>query len=373
MRLRLPLLIFIVVYTYVVVNPNYFFLVPNFIYGETTTKLISVNKLFKIKPTEVRLLSAEIEPDSLVFVGDVMLARNVEYLSDKKGCDYPYSNFNLGFNNINPVVVGNFEGAIPELHQSTPDLGLKFSVKVDCVPFLKEAGFSHMSLANNHSYDFGKTGFDNSKKVLFENNINPFGSGNFDKESVTFIQFQDTKVAIIAVQLLSDIPSSDDIKEVFDYANSNSQKQIIYVHWGDEYKEIHNTNQRKWAEEFIEMGADLIVGHHPHVVQDIDIIDNVPVFYSLGNYIFDQYFSAQVKQGLVLRVDFDNDKTINLLPVSSENSLSSPSLMGESAHQKFLSNLSQVSHPDLKDQIISGTILWYSEVATSPKVAMMTK
>jgi poly-gamma-glutamate synthesis protein (capsule biosynthesis protein) len=106
-------------------------------------------------------------------------------------------------------------------------------------------------------------------------------------------------------------------------------------------------------------------------VQDIDVIDGVIVFYSLGNYIFDQYFSTDVKQGLVLVLSLDETPKAMLVPVTSEQTLSQPTLMGPQLHSQFLAQLAQRSDSALSKQITQGIIHLMPKVATSTKVAMM--
>jgi poly-gamma-glutamate synthesis protein (capsule biosynthesis protein) len=88
-----------------------------------------------------------------------------------------------------------------------------------------------------------------------------------------------------------------------------------------EYNAHPTEGQRRLARELVALGADVIVGHHPHWVQDHETISGVPVYYSLGNLIFDQMWSEETKKGLVVRLTFENKKQINeeLLPVYMKN------------------------------------------------------
>ena len=116
----------------------------------------------------------------------------------------------------------------------------------------------------------------------------------------------------------------------------------------------------------------MIVGHHPHVVQGVDFIEGVPVFYSLGNYVFDQYFSKDVQEGLVISVNnLDEAMEISLLPVTSKTTLSQPQPMKPKDHADFLKKLARKSHPDLEDFITRGLISTDVKIATSSKVAIM--
>ena len=110
---------------------------------------------------------------------------------------------------------------------------------------------------------------------------------------------------------------------------------IVMPHWGEEYVTAPQDHQREMAAAMITAGADLIVGAHPHVVQGIEVIDNVPVVYSLGNFIFDQEFDETVK-GMTLGVILDTDNaTLYLSSVSTMGGQPTP-LSDEDAAQLLL-------------------------------------
>jgi len=310
--------------------------------------------------------------DTIILVGDVMLSRNVEFLSLSKGTDYPYRGFDFSSLAINPYLIANFESSIPEVHIPTEALQMTFSVNPDLLESFKQAGFSHTSLANNHSYDYGEEGYTNAVKQLTEAGVTTFGNPDtISADAITYLQLNKKTVALIGLYALVHTPSDQELKALFSEASKNSDFQIVYIHWGEEYQTKNNRTQKDLAARLVHNGADLIIGHHPHVVQNIDLIEGVPVFYSLGNYIFDQYFSTETETGLLVQLDFNQNTTINIIPVTSLGTLSQPHLMNPVEHYKFLADLAQNSAPELSKQITSGTITLDSRVATSAKIAMM--
>ena len=312
--------------------------------------------------------------DSIVFVGDVLLARNVEVLMERYDDSYPYKGLNFNELSTKPLVIGNFESSIPIVHKPTEALQMSFSTNSKYLTAARAAGFSYFSLANNHSFDSGSNEYSNSVDKLIQNNLIPLGHPNeFNKDSVSVIEVNNMKVALIALQAIEFHFDDNDISDVLDYASSISDFQVVYVHWGIEYEQKHSKKQRQLAEKFVKYGADLVIGHHPHVVQDIDLIDGVPVFYSLGNYIFDQYFSTLVQQGLILQLTLGRESFVDVIPVTSEGTLSQPRRMNVLQQAVFLRNLTQISNPLLKSDIEQGTIPLNFKVATSSKVAMITK
>lgn len=346
--------------------------IPTNIHG-SILQLVSENDTPpRARPQNVRLVSTPETPDSLLFVGDILLARNIEHLMAREGYSYPYRGIDFHDTALRPVVVGNFEAAVPEVHIPTPMRMIDFSVHERFLPNLAGAGFTHLSLANNHSLDFGPVGYKNTKESLQEAGVEWFGHPReLDKQSVRFVTVEEQTVALIAVHTLEKLPNVTEIREVFEYANARSNLQIVYVHWGTEYAMVHNARQRDAAERFIDAGADLIVGHHPHVVQDVDLIDGVPVFYSLGNYIFDQYASQATQEGLLLKIDFTDEPIVAILPVTSVGNLSQPHPMDRADHSRFLTELASRSHSELREHISGGYLPLSLPVATSLKMAMI--
>lgn len=344
-------------------------------YGITALRTEFVLPL-RAKPIQPAVLTqqAESSNDAILFTGDVLLARNIEHLMEQHDSSYPYQGITFTDFAANPYVVGNFESAIPETHQTTPTGQIRFSVHPSYLPAAREAGFTHFSLANNHSYDFGFTGYQNAGQALTESNVEPFGDPRgLTTGSITVLSLADANVAIIAIQALQNLPTEIEIRNAVTYASSISDFQVLYVHWGDEYADANNKTQEKLAKLFIKYGVDLIVGHHPHVVQNIERIDGVLVFYSLGNYIFDQYDSTETQEGLLLRLTLADEPMVDVIPVTSIGSLSQPHLMTSANHAAFLKKLAKLSDKSLAINITSGQIPLYSPVATSSKMAMINK
>lgn len=293
-------------------------------------------------------------------VGDVMLARNVEVLSKRNGFDYPYQQLNF-INSETDYLVGNFESAIPKKHKLTPSFTFNFSADKNLLPALKEAGFTHLSLANNHTLDYGKDGYLNALSALSKAELEAFGHPTkVDNGSFSILEVGQTKIAIIAIHTVFGLPNTADLHQTITNAEKLSDWQIAYVHWGDEYVPI-SQSQRNFAKKLIEEGVDLIVGHHPHIVQGVEKVDGVLVFYSLGNFIFDQYFSTAVQEGLLLSLENTVDKNflVTLRPITSVGSLSQPRLMNEAETTDFLNKLAGLSGEEVGREIKEG---YFSEV-----------
>jgi poly-gamma-glutamate synthesis protein (capsule biosynthesis protein) len=292
----------------------------------------------------------------LLFVGDVMLGRNVERLSREFGAQYPYARMEKVSEDT--FLVGNFESAIPKKHVPTPNGSFTFSVDPVFLPQLYAYGFDAVSLANNHSYDHGVEGFENAVEALSAEKFVVFGNQiNQGSSTIAYHSVNGTVVALVGVYAVNVRPTDAELKQVLSRAETNSDLQIVYVHWGEEYALSHNSFQEELAQVCIDAGADVVVGHHPHVVQDIGLYKGVPIFYSLGNFIFDQYFSIDVQEGLSLGLVPKKDTLLfTLHPVSSVGYKSQPARMASAQSEQFLKNVAKRSDPALTEMITKGLL-----------------
>jgi poly-gamma-glutamate synthesis protein (capsule biosynthesis protein) len=302
-----------------------------------------------------RVVERDEAKTTIRFVGDIMLARNVEHLMNIYGYSYPFSA-------LPPVpqssfFVGNFEGSIPKVHVPTQSMKFAFSVRPEYIRSLHEYGATHLSLANNHSYDFGVDDYEHTKAVLNEF-FSVFGhQRTLDEESVTFIELASTTVAVIGVYAIDVQPTQEAIEMVLNYAQSVSDYQIAYVHFGTEYEPQHSAAQERLAQAFINAGTDAIVGHHPHVTQDIGLYKGAPIFYSLGNFVFDQYFSDEVQNGLMLdMVVTETGLRFEIIPVTSIGSRSQTRISGPFEAGKVLEDIAKKSDVRLHDTIVEGYV-----------------
>ncbi len=347
--------------------------VPTVSWGDTTETIASSREAAPLRIPSAHVAARQ-RLHSIIFVGDVLLARNIEQIMIAKGGDYPFTGVDFSAIGLQPAVVGNFEASVPIEHHPTKAFAMRFSVDAAYLESLYSAGFTHMSLANNHALDYGDAGLWNTRKEMTDREIEPFGAPD-EAQSYTFsvLSIQGHSVAVVGLNLVGQTIDEQALSDLLTQVSDISDFQVVYVHWGIEYEVSHGKEQERWASFFVKNGADLIIGHHPHVVQDIDYIDGVPVFYSLGNYIFDQYFSQETKQGLMLHLSFGAQPVLHIIPVNSEGTTSQPRLMREESHYEYLATLAARSNEEIRSYIAAGYIPLHIPVATSPKIAMMDK
>ncbi len=303
---------------------------------------------------------------SVLFLGDVMLGRNVEYLSRIHGWRFPFAYTKELF--VHPIIVANFESAEAIPHRRSRAGTFRFSTEPLLSNSLAESGVTHVSLANNHSYDFGSAGYARIQNTLLDSGITPFGHPtSLASSSVAYFEIGGVSVAVIGIHTLFTPPDPAALEAVIKESMRQSEFQIAYVHWGDEYQRSNNADQERLATLLIEYGADSVIGHHPHVAQNIDLINGVPVFYSLGNFIFDQYFSREVQEGYLLALSFQGESVVyDLVPISSYYSRSQPQPMPESDQGRFLAELAALSAEPVQADILKKQLILPFSLATRP-------
>jgi poly-gamma-glutamate synthesis protein (capsule biosynthesis protein) len=173
--------------------------------------------------------------------------------------------------------------------------------------------------------------------------------------SVAYIELEGSKVAIIGLEAVFGLLDTEELTALFAEAENNSDLQVVYVHFGDEYQPLHTKTQETLARTFVSLGADAVVGHHPHVVQDVELISGVPVFYSLGNYVFDQYWDDSVTTGLTVLMRIKDKRPVfELIPVATERGV--PYVPNEAVSRELLESVARRSQEMLRSDIVRGVV-----------------
>ena len=306
----------------------------------TTDVLVAVPVATSIVDVVQREREPIPQPVSLLFVGDIMLGRNVESLMEKHGVGYPFVGTEHLLKSADSTI-GNFEGIVSSVHEKAEPFTFRFSIKEEFLGNLQGAGFDVLSLANNHSYDYGPSAFTHTKELCPKYALVCSGSpSTLDQDSVQTQVINGRAVSIIFIHTLYKEPDKEVLRALIASSTAQSEIQIAYIHWGEEYALIHNDEQRLLSEFLIDHGIDAVVGHHPHVVQDVGLYNGKPIFYSLGNFIFDQYFSKDVQEMVALNMNIGTSTIkYSLVPLTSATVRSQPSLMDEVAKNTLLKRI----------------------------------
>ncbi len=262
-----------------------------------------------------------VSPDqvTITFAGDILFDENYAIMGKVSG------NGNIA-NGIVPSLLTEMKSAdimmlnneFPYSDRGTPleDKKFTFRAKPTSVSFLNDMGVDIVSLANNHAYDYGETAFLDTMETLENAGITYVGAGRNLQEARRPVYYiiNNMKIAIVAATQIEKLDhpdtkgatdssagvfrcwNGDNLLETVKEAKANSDFVIVYLHWGNENETPIDWAQEKQAPEVVEAGADLVIGAHPHCLQKIDVIQGVPVMYSLGNFWFN---SKTIDTGMI--------------------------------------------------------------------------
>ncbi len=201
------------------------------------------------------------------------------------------------------LTIGNLEGAV--WGEAASDAGISLLLPPGAPESLAEAGFDLLSLANNHSLDGGVTGLVATRRQLRLVGIEPI-----EADQPVLRAIGGSTFAFVAWNDLGS-PPEEDVLAAVRQASASADHVIVQVHWGREYARQPGLPQRELAASLLDAGADIVLGSHPHVVQEVWIVEPAAamegsrlVAYSLGNFAFDQGW-GDTRQGLALRLLFD--------------------------------------------------------------------
>jgi poly-gamma-glutamate capsule biosynthesis protein CapA/YwtB (metallophosphatase superfamily) len=309
---------------------------------------------------------------TIAAAGDVMLDRGVYKVLklDGKGADFPFdggtatitsryccSSFGWAVPrakrlDTSPQVrhlvsgadlaVVNLEGPAP-VNARYHSGGMTFTFDQSLLVGLQNAGIDVVSLANNHIGNAGRQGIRDTVAVLDKMRIEHMGAG-IDRAGAlapACFTIDGVKVAILGYSAFSSSYAAGpslagvaelswgtapaDIKAARD---AGAQVVIVYPHWGTEYKTGPTAAQRTWAHRFIDAGADLVIGNHAHWAGAMEVYKGKPIWYALGNFVFDQTWSEETEEGLILELTFSGPNLIQ--------AWLHPTLILDSAQPNFL-------------------------------------
>lgn len=239
-----------------------------------------------------------------------MLDRGVRFMTDFSGLDYPYSKVSSTLKESD-ITFGNLE--CPLTYGGTPaQKNILFKADPENAKALYAAGYDVLSISNNHMMDYRVTGMEDTIKALSNNNILPVDN------RLTVIERQGIRIGFIGYTFfMKEDIDSEALKNQIQKARLECNFLVISFHTGLEYNPYPTEMQREYSHLFIDSGADMVVGHHPHVLQGMERYKEKYIFYSLGNFIFDRQLQEGTDKSVILSVKIDKNgiKNIEALPV----------------------------------------------------------
>ncbi len=263
------------------------------------------------------------KPVTLLFVGDIMLSRQIEVIANRE--DNSLFHF-LKIGEITrsaDITFGNLESPVSIRGQNVGSI-YSFRASPKMLEGLVYAGFDIVSVANNHAFDWGPDAFLDTQMHLDKAGIASVGGGKditearkpviMERNGTTFAYLAYSEFANKYPPLNYPAVAPLDLEKMkADIVTAKTLAQVIVVsiHWGTEYDTHANDEQKLIARELIDAGALLVIGHHPHVVQEVEEYKGGLIAYSLGNFVFDQNFSEDTAKGLLLTVIIQGDKLLS--------------------------------------------------------------
>ena len=261
--------------------------------GQTTAVVDDIKATIQDTPVVPESLTA-------MFGGDVMLGRDIaqKYQANSfagllSGLgESRFANATLSFVNFEAPI--STDAAVPALAANN----LRFIAPAVATKVLTDNSIKYAGLANNHTLTWGRSVLQQTIDLISQAGVTPVGLPDTVEATDLPDQTGQLPTTIIAINYVDgDMPG---VTDAIKAASARGRTVIVVPHWGVEYQAQHNATQASLARSYVEAGADLVIGGHPHVTQDAEVVAGIPVIYSLGNLVFDQYFSTETQRGLLI-------------------------------------------------------------------------
>ena len=234
---------------------------------------------------------------TMIAVGDIMLDRNVGRAIRNNG----YRSILARARELTrsaDISFANLECPLSDEGPHDPP-NCCFRARPETVKVLLDGGFDIVSLANNHTLNAGQVGVRNTIDTLEEYGIAYCGCRRPEEKEhawdPTYFEVNDLTLSFIACSdfafehgSYAQVEDYDELAAKLAAAKAETDLLFVSVHWGEEYQSTPSDRQTKLAHYLIDNGADIILGHHPHTLQGVEIYDGCPILYSMGNFVFDQ-------------------------------------------------------------------------------------
>lgn len=259
-------------------------------------------------------------------VGDCTLGtdENFDYSTslnayyESNGPDYFFQNVKDIFE-ADDLTIANFEGTLTDSDERE-EKQFAFKAPADFSSILSSGSVEAVTLANNHSHDYGEQGFSDTRTALSQEGITYFG---YDETAV--VDVKGIKVGLVGIYELHDhLERTEQLKQNISKVKENgAQITIVIFHWGNEKEEVPDSNQTTLGRLAIDLGADLVCGHHPHVLQGYETYKGKNIVYSLGNFCFGGNSYPSDMDTMIFQQTFTidqkgvkNDNKIHIIPCS---------------------------------------------------------
>lgn len=274
---------------------------------------------------------------TIISTGDIIPARMVNMKSTQ------YQDFTWAFKNVYiplsnaDLTVSNLEAPLMKSCAATQE-GMTFCGSDKHIEGIKLAGIDLVTLANNHSDNYGQEGILETTNLLKDNNISFTGLG-----AAAFLTIKNIRFAFLGYNFLLE-QNLEKIAQEIAAAKNKSDIVIVFPHWGNEYEEMPSAFEKETQEKLLNAGADLILGNHPHIIQPLIINNAQLTFFAHGNFIFDQEWSEATKKGFVLKTYLYKGRIIDaeMTPIYIKD-FGQPEIVTGEEREKMIKDLYKLS------------------------------
>ncbi len=283
----------------------------------------SVNEKVYSFPENSNSIETVSVPVTIYLAGDVLLASGVGRVMTKYGIDYPWEKV-AALLKEGDIAAANLECCISERGRPEPDKQFTFRAAPGVLAGAKRAGMDVFTLANNHVLDFGPEAMKDTLDHLDNNGIDYTGAGMnlYGATRPVIVEKKGLKVGFLAFSRV--FPSGswvagpkkwgmasgydvDLVKDSVEYLARQADFVVVSLHWGKEMAEYPRKEDVRFGHMLVDAGADMVLGHHPHVIQGIEFYKNKMIAYSAGNFIFSSP-SPKALEGMIIQVEAENKK-----------------------------------------------------------------
>ncbi|MDF2590188.1 MAG: hypothetical protein K0S41_4029, partial [Anaerocolumna sp.] len=312
-----------------------------------------------VTPTNAPTPTEELWEDiTMVFAGDIYMSNYIVNNYNSNGIDGVLSKELQSEFEFANIAMVNQEFAFSNRGVKADDKQFTFRVDPSYVALFKDMNLDIVTLANNHSMDFGTEALVDSFDTLKNANIEYVGAGNNLEEAkeTKYFDVNNKKIAVLAASRVIPVPdwnatrSKPGLLTTYDPTNliaeiktarEQSDFVVVYVHWGLEKHSTPEAYQRSLAKQYIDAGADLVIGSHPHVLQGIEYYNGKPIIYSLGNFMF--YNSIDRTAVLKVIMNEANEISVQLIPCKADNA-QTHQLVDTLSKSKFYQYMEDISY-----------------------------
>ena len=324
-----------------------------------------------------QLVSEQSAPKSLSLnaVGDIMFDRRVSQMINQEGGGWPFAGTS-GLLADADLTFANLESPISSRGERLDVKDVTFRGNPAALSGIRDAGIDFVALANNHIFDYGLEAYQDTVSALDQNGIRHAGAGpNIESAFAPTIidTTNSTKVGFLAyseIVPLWFVPENSKhgiasarlnpklVEEKVAEVKKDTDFIVVSIHWGQEYTYKLLREQNALAYRLIDQGADVVLGHHPHVIQEIEIYKGKLIVYSLGNFVFDP-LQAKTAESILLRAQIDEAglETLEIVPVVI-SSAGQPTVADDQHGVNILTRLTNLSPTLRSAALVENRLIW---------------